>query len=476
MSSVPPPYLGSQTAEDAKILSRDIPWETYVTARLITDTDLSLIRRYDKRSMDLRVSMLVEAGPAHIEAFMNVLKAVTKEETVQYVLALLVQLIQENPLRARLFHVQSDQHSTAPEPYTVLLRLLSREDWPTQEMAAKLLTAAIDYRLKKSGAYAHGMLSGDVVAPSVAAAYGGPDQAEAHISSFVDWLVAQLRRPSNPAKSVALATCCLSALLKERGTRQLLLRAGGGVSVLAPLLKASNSPTNSQLLYELCLCVWQMTYLKAAAEIMGQSGVVGALVQVARTAQKEKVFRVAILSLRNLLNHDELGLASDMVAAGLGKVVATRQMQTWGDEDIGEMLSFLEEKLKESVKLLTNFDLYKREVLSGSLEWSPMHTNEVFWRENIDKFEDKDFQVLRMLLKLIETSREAKTVAVGCSDIGMFIKHHSQGRYIVNDLRGKELVMRHMANPDPEVQKQALLCVQKLMLCKDNAEFLVSAA
>ena len=64
-------------------------------------------------------------------------------------------------------------------------------------------------------------------------------------------------------------------------------------------------------------------------------------------------------------------------------------------------------------------------------------------------------------------------MAVGCSDIGMFIKHHSQGRYIVNDLRGKELVMRHMANPDPEVQKQALLCVQKLMLSKDNVDILV---
>ena len=49
--------------------------------------------------------------------------------------------------------------------------------------------------------------------------------------------------------------------------------------------------------------------------------------QVARTAQKEKVFRVAILSLRNLLNHEELGLASDMVEAGLPKIVVTRQMQ-----------------------------------------------------------------------------------------------------------------------------------------------------
>jgi V-type H+-transporting ATPase subunit H len=385
---------------------------------------------------------------------------------------MLVQLLQENPLRARIFHVQSDQHQAPPEPYTVLLRLLSREDWATQEMAAKILTAVIENRLKKSPAFANGILSGDSVSPSLAAAYGGPDPAEPCISSFIDWLISQLRRPSNPAKSVPLAASCLSALLKERGTRQLLYRSGG-VEVLTPLLKACNSPTNSQLLYELCMCAWQMTYVKQAAELMGQSGIVPALIQVARSAQKEKVFRVAILSLKNLLSYEDLSLATDMVAAGLPKVVQTRLLQTWGDEDVKEMLLFLDEKLKEQVKLLTNFDLYRKEVVSGTLEWSPMHTSDAFWKENVGAFEDKDFQVLRMLLKLIESSREAKTVAVGCSDIGMFIKHHSQGRYIVNDLRGKELVMRHMANPDPEVQKQALLCVQKLMLSKDNVDILV---
>ena len=32
--------------------------------------------------------------------------------------------------------------------------------------------------------------------------------------------------------------------------------------------------------------------------------------------------------------------------------------------------------------------------MSGVLDWTPMHTSDVFWRQNIDKFEEKDFQVL----------------------------------------------------------------------------------
>ena len=115
---------------------------------------------------------------------------------------------------------------------------------------------------------------------------------------------------------------------------------------------------------------------------------------------------MAILSLRNLLNFEELGLAADMVEAGLPKIVATRQLQTWGDEDIMEMLSYLEDKLKDGIKGMSNFDLYRKEVLSGSLDSGPMHSSDVFWRENVEKFEEKDFMVLRALLKLIESSRE----------------------------------------------------------------------
>jgi V-ATPase subunit H len=59
------PYLTSDEA-DASVLTREVPWETYSTARLITDKDLQLIKRYDKRSEELRTSMLdeVQTNPA----------------------------------------------------------------------------------------------------------------------------------------------------------------------------------------------------------------------------------------------------------------------------------------------------------------------------------------------------------------------------------------------------------------------------
>ncbi|KAG1675497.1 hypothetical protein FOA52_001796 [Chlamydomonas sp. UWO 241] len=445
---------GSESAD-----AREIGWEAYVGARLISEKDLSLIKRYDKKAAPMRAALLDEAGPAYVESFLTVLKAVSREETCQYVLAMLLELMHESPARAGLFHVPSQQHmSHLPEPYPVLLRLLSRGDWPTQEMAARLLTAAIETR---PAAVLRGAL-----APA-------QDTAEPHISAFVDWLCAQMRRPSNPSRSVPLGVSCLSALLRERGTRALFFRAGG-VQVLPPLLKTANTPANSQLVYELCLCVWQMTFAQAHAAALAAAGGVKVIVGVAKTAQKEKVFRVALSALRNLLCHEELSLFAVALAAGLPQLIAQRSQQHWGDADVPELLAFLDERLKAGIVTLSSFDLYKKEILGGVLDWSPMHTSDIFWREHVDKFEATDFQILRLLLKLVESSRDARTVAVGCSDVGHFVSAHPLGRFIVNDLKGKALIMRHMAHADAEVRRQALLCVQKLMLDKSKLEFLAS--
>ena len=68
------------------------------------------------------------------------------------------------------------------------------------------------------------------------------------------------------------------------------------------------------------------------------------------------------------------------------------------------------------------------------------------------------------MITLVDNSRDPKTLAVACSDLGKFIENHPSGRNIALDLKAKERVMGLMENSDPQVRKQALLCVQKLLL------------
>lgn len=45
----------------------------------------------------------------------------------------------------------------------------------------------------------------------------------------------------------------------------------------------------------------------------------------------------------------------------------------------------------------------------------------------------------------------------------------------MGELRGKELVMRLMVHPEADVQRQALACVQRILLSKDHAAALAAA-
>jgi len=173
---------------------------------------------------------------------------------------------------------------------------------------------------------------------------------------------------------------------------------------------------------------------------------------------------MVVLSLKNLLDMKGCPFGSEMADLNVLKVLGVLQQGTWTDDELVTALENLEESLRSSVKDASTFDKYRKEVLSGTLEWSSMHTDSSFWRENITKFEQQNYQILRVLLKLMEVSKEPRTLAVSCHDLGQFMQHHSSGKHIVQELKGKELAMGLMAHPDPEVQKQALLCVQKLMI------------
>jgi len=49
----------------------------------------------------------------------------------------------------------------------------------------------------------------------------------------------------------------------------------------------------------------------------------------------------------------------------------------------------------------------------------------------VGHFEEKDFQILRVLVKLLEAGREPRTLAVACHDLGQFITYYPGGKGIV---------------------------------------------
>ena len=118
------------------------------------------------------------------------------------------------------------------------------------------------------------------------------------------------RRPFNPTHSVPAAIHCLSRLLRERSVRILFQRVSGSVQLLAPLLRsnASAAAPNQQLLYEAGMCVWQLTFYEPAAQAMGSSGVVQGLVDMARSATKEKVIPQVCLKERRQERSAPLGV------------------------------------------------------------------------------------------------------------------------------------------------------------------------
>lgn len=73
-------------------------------------------------------------------------------------------------------------------------------------------------------------------------------------------------------------------------------------------------------------------------------------------------------------------------------------------QDLLEALNQLEEGLKDNIKKLSSFEKYKQEVLLGHLDWSPMHKDSIFWRDNITYFEENDFQVLLLPLSIVYTT------------------------------------------------------------------------
>ena len=444
----------TMTNEDA--LRAEVPWGSFQSAGIITRDQLEMIYSIDQQDPKTQVARFHAKGTAMVGTFVDILTGINKEDVVCYALAMLDTIIDADGHIASYFVQALVESSGAVDATTPLLKMLGRSSTFLVEKAATVLAKVL-------------------TSPPPGTADAIVATLSLHLSTFATWAVETLKTisPSEAADSpkVAAAMGGLQSLVATGGGRTAAIEADALV-VLSTLLTASamsNSSSTVQLLYQTLFSLWSLSYSPEAALEMANSkvGLVAKLVDIVKTSPKEKVIRVALSTLRNLLG---TGSASnEMVVFGIMPVLESLQQRKFADEDIPEDVDLLYSTLQTNLQTLSSWDVYKTELESGKLEWSPSHKSEHFWNDNYKAFEGNGAAAVKQLVGLL-ASEDPQVLAIACNDVAEFIKYHPEGRRLVTQYGAKPLAMQVLKHPDPAVQKYALTCVQRLMVI--NWEYL----
>lgn len=251
-----------------------------------------------------------------------------------------------------------------------------------------------------------------------------------------------------------------------------------GPTVLAGLLdKDVGLPV--QVYYQTAFCLWLLSFVsqqdinpdvtECVSNALEEAAVPRRLTHVLREVWAEKVVRISLATLRNILKMS-VTLRKEMVGAGLVNALQSLCFRRWNDEDIRDDLGVLADALESELASMSNFDVYRAEVLSGALEWTPAHRDEMFWQDNVEKLERNKQEVLRCMVRLLHESSDEIVLAVACNDLAQFIKFHPRGRAIAQSLGVKARLMELMITGEGEVRRYALNCVQVLMIRWNRAE------
>jgi len=245
-----------------------------------------------------------------------------------------------------------------------------------------------------------------------------------------------------------------------------------GVPTIVSVLSGK---VNFQIQYQLTFCLWVISFSPQLAAKLNVYGVIPILADILSDAQKEKVSRIILAVFRNLIEKPEEPEIKkencvSMFQCKVMKQLELLEQRKFEDEDIQEDIEYLMEKMEASVQDLSSYDVYVTEIKSGRLEWSPVHRSEKFWRENAHSLNDKNYELLKILLTLLETCKDPLVLCVACFDLGEYVRHYARGKHVLEQLGGKTLVMSLLGHEDPNVRYEALLAVQKLMV--HNWEYL----
>lgn len=418
-------------------------WITYYQSQMIDKEDFDMIVKFDCNNPAVRESILSNPNEKLecIRTLMTIMNKVSKESTLQYTATLIDDLLNENKNRVDLFHLYSKKYKESI--YASLIQRLFLQDPYLVNQISRIIT--------KLACWSHELM---------------PDK---ELRDYLLWTKEQIE-DKNLYKDTLCR--CLQMLFRIDYYRLAFYKLSG-VESLVKYLNASLSSTSSkdQMQYQVIHCIWLLTFnSQIASRIQDNHQVIPVLVDILNSTEKEKVKRIIVATLRNLLEKtDSADVVKNnclsMLQSKVKKLLELMQQVQTDDPEIVDDVEFLDKKLETLVMDVSSFDEYTLEISSGRLSWSPPHKSDKFWRENAQKLNENNFFLIK---KLIETLKNEQTnsqhLEIVLNDIGQYVRYYNRGKNVIEQLEGKTTVMSMLSHPNTDVKHQALLCIQKLMV------------
>lgn len=430
-----------------EIKSQRVSWQSYLQSQMINQEDFDFITRFEKlcSNSEQKAKFIEENRAQCAKTFLSLIEHISKDQTIQYILILIDDMLSEDHSRVEIFREYCKKINISV--WNPFLMLFNRRDGFIINMSCRIIAKITCWSAEQMD---------------------GPD-----LTRYLSWLRDQISDPNNAY--LQSVTRCLQMMLRIDNYRK-AFDAIDGIATLERVF--SNERLNFQLQYQLAFCCWVLTFNQELARKMKKFKIIQCLADILRESVKEKVKRIVLAVFRNLIqNVDDREIAREnaiiMVQCKVMKQleIIKQSMQTANsDPELVEDVEYLIGVLQESVQDLSSFDEYATELKCGRLEWSPVHNSEKFWRENAHRLNEKNYELLKILISLLETSKDPLVMSVAAHDLGEYVRHYPRGKLVTESLGGKNLVMQRLTHEDPNVRYEALLCVQKLMV--QNWEYL----
>ncbi|XP_032387710.1 V-type proton ATPase subunit H [Etheostoma spectabile] len=427
-------------AKAAEVRANLVNWQSYLQSQMISVEDCEFIKKFEVANSEEKQVILTNEGHQCAKTFLNLMAHISKEQTVQYILTLIDDTLQENHQRVNIFFDYAKK--TKNTAWSYFLPMLNRQDLFTVHMAARIIA--------KLAAWGRDLMEGS------------------DLNYYFNWIKSQLSSqnlhgtgpetgsgagtisPSESSQYVQCVAGCLQLMLRVNEYRFAWVEADGVNCITAVL----SNKCGFQLQYQMIFCVWLLAFSPQLCEQLRRYNVVPALSDILQESVKEKVTRIILAAFRNLW--------------GSGRE---------GDRRIPAFSSNSKTKLETLYP--KNYDEESR---GRKFRWGAgrdVQTQSGAWKGVRDKSEsfgverrplNGKIRAPQILTRLLEVSDDPQVIAVAAHDIGEYVRHYPRGKRVIEQLGGKQLVMNHMHHEDQLVRYNALLAVQKLMV--HNWEYL----